>query len=227
MNSIQWLSPLPSFADEFSALEGPSTLVLWLVVNLRLTTLWDPRLSSTEDCSRSAILSSTALSQTGRTWRRSGTMSTQRTSRPARRRFLSFFFFFFSFLPDSFLHISSFSSFFFFLLSSSFLLPFIFHKQHPVLITEPALNPKKNKDRTAQMLFETYNAPAVYFAVQAVLSLCGFLFNIFFILFFSLDFHHCLFFFPFFFSFFFFLSLIFLCLQVLIWAHHWNCSGLW
>ena len=143
MNSIQWLSPLPSFADEFSALEGPSTLVLWLVVNLRLTTLWDPRLSSTEDCSRSAILSSTALSQTGRTWRRSGTMSTQRTSRPARRRFLSFFFFFFSFLPDSFLHISS--SFFFFLLSSSISSSFYFPQTAPSFDHRACVEPKEEQ----------------------------------------------------------------------------------
>lgn len=40
-----------------------------------------------------------------------------------------------------------------------------------MLITEPALNPKKNKETMAQVLFETYNVPAAYFAVQAVLSL--------------------------------------------------------
>ena len=43
--------------------------------------------------------------------------------------------------------------------------------QHPVLMTEPALNPKKNKDQAAQLLFETFNVPASYFAIQAVLSL--------------------------------------------------------
>jgi len=44
-------------------------------------------------------------------------------------------------------------------------------EEQPVLITEPALNSRRNKDRTAKVLFETFNVPAVYFAVQAVLSL--------------------------------------------------------
>jgi actin-related protein len=47
-------------------------------------------------------------------------------------------------------------------------------------MTEPALNPKKNKDTAAQVLFETYNVPAVYFAVQAVLSLYDSFFSFFF-----------------------------------------------
>lgn len=43
--------------------------------------------------------------------------------------------------------------------------------QHPVLLTEPPLNPRENRDTAAQILFETFNVPALYTAVQAVLSL--------------------------------------------------------
>lgn len=43
--------------------------------------------------------------------------------------------------------------------------------QHPVLLTEPPLNPRENRDTAAQILFETFNVPALYASVQAVLSL--------------------------------------------------------
>ena len=43
--------------------------------------------------------------------------------------------------------------------------------QHPVLLTEPPLNPRENRDIAAQILFETFNVPALYTSVQAVLSL--------------------------------------------------------
>jgi centractin len=43
--------------------------------------------------------------------------------------------------------------------------------QHPVLLTEPPLNPRENRDTAAQILFETFNVPALYSSVQAVLSL--------------------------------------------------------
>jgi len=43
--------------------------------------------------------------------------------------------------------------------------------QHPVLLTEPPLNPRENRDIAAQIFFETFNAPAIYTSVQAVLSL--------------------------------------------------------
>tara|TARA_R110002003_G_scaffold117_22_gene10470 strand:- start:11328 stop:12008 length:681 start_codon:yes stop_codon:yes gene_type:complete len=43
--------------------------------------------------------------------------------------------------------------------------------QHPVLLTEPPLNPRENRDVAAQILFETFNVPALYTSVQAVLSL--------------------------------------------------------
>ncbi|KAL9598765.1 MAG: hypothetical protein Q9219_004262 [cf. Caloplaca sp. 3 TL-2023] len=43
--------------------------------------------------------------------------------------------------------------------------------QHPVLLTEPPLNPRANRDMAAQLLFETFNVPAIYTSIQAVLSL--------------------------------------------------------
>jgi len=43
--------------------------------------------------------------------------------------------------------------------------------QHPVLLTEAPLNPRQNRDTAAQILFETFNVPALYTSIQAVLSL--------------------------------------------------------
>lgn len=43
--------------------------------------------------------------------------------------------------------------------------------QHPVLLTEAPLNPRANRDRAAEILFETFNVPALYTSIQAVLSL--------------------------------------------------------
>lgn len=47
--------------------------------------------------------------------------------------------------------------------------PHIF--QHPVLLTEAPLNPRSNRDVAAQILFDTFNVPALFTSVQAVLSL--------------------------------------------------------
>ena len=44
-------------------------------------------------------------------------------------------------------------------------------QQHPVLLTEPPLNPRSNRDTAAQILFETFNVPALHTSIQAVLSL--------------------------------------------------------
>ncbi|WPH01830.1 Actin-like protein [Acrodontium crateriforme] len=44
-------------------------------------------------------------------------------------------------------------------------------EEHPVLLTEAPLNPRANRDTAAQILFETFNVPALYTSIQAVLSL--------------------------------------------------------
>jgi len=43
--------------------------------------------------------------------------------------------------------------------------------QHPVLLTEPPLNPRSNRAKSAEIFFETFNVPALYVQAQAILSL--------------------------------------------------------
>ncbi|KAL0489270.1 centractin ARP1 [Acrasis kona] len=44
-------------------------------------------------------------------------------------------------------------------------------EESPVLLTEAPLNPRKNRDIAAKIFFETYNVPAFFVSMQAVLSL--------------------------------------------------------
>lgn len=44
-------------------------------------------------------------------------------------------------------------------------------EDHPLLITEAPLNPRTNRDKMCQVLFEQFNIPCVYISIQAVLSL--------------------------------------------------------
>merc|ERR1711973_652079 len=46
-----------------------------------------------------------------------------------------------------------------------------FSEEHPVLLTEAPLNPRQNREKAAEIFFDSFNVPALFVSMQAVLSL--------------------------------------------------------
>ena len=45
------------------------------------------------------------------------------------------------------------------------------YADHKILLTEPAMNPKKNREKMLEVMFEHYGFNGAYIAIQAVLTL--------------------------------------------------------
>jgi actin-related protein 2 len=43
--------------------------------------------------------------------------------------------------------------------------------EHKILLTEPPMNPKKNREKMVEVMFEKYGFEGCYIAIQAVLTL--------------------------------------------------------